>query len=59
MQYPVEILNRQADIFRMAGHMLGQCLLLHLGLVVSPVAPAHQSAFFLLASKPVPEFSLR
>ncbi len=35
MQYPVEVLNRAADIFRMAGHMLGQRLLLRLGLVVS------------------------
>jgi ABC transporter substrate binding protein len=34
-QYPVEVLNRAADIFRMAGHMLGQRLLLRLGLVVS------------------------
>src|SRR5262245_30362699 len=35
IQYPVEVLNREADIFRMAGHMLGQCFLLRLGLVVS------------------------
>jgi hypothetical protein len=36
-QYPVEVLNRAADIFRMAGHMLGERLLLFLlrpGLVV-------------------------
>src|SRR6266446_2525024 len=33
--YPVEVLNRAADIFRMAGHMLGQRLLLRRGLVVS------------------------
>jgi hypothetical protein len=25
-QYPVEVLNRAADIFRMAGHMLGKRL---------------------------------
>ena len=30
VQYPVEVLNREADIFRMAGHMLGQRLLLFL-----------------------------
>jgi hypothetical protein len=35
MQYPVEVLNRAADIFRMAGHMLGKRLRLRLGLVVS------------------------
>ena len=35
IHYPVEVLNRAADIFRMAGHMLGQRLLLRLGLVVS------------------------
>jgi len=38
MQYPVEVLNRAADIFRMAGHMLGERLLLfllHHGLGVS------------------------
>ena len=29
-QYPLEVLNRAADIFRMAGHMLGQRLLLFL-----------------------------
>ena len=34
-QYPLEVLNRAADIFRMAGHMLGQPLLLCPGLVVS------------------------
>ena len=34
MQYPVEVLNRAADIFRMAGHMLRERLLLRLGLVV-------------------------
>src|SRR5438093_3494821 len=28
--YPVEVLNRAADIFRMAGHMLGKRLLLFL-----------------------------
>jgi hypothetical protein len=37
MQYPVEILNHAADIFRMVGHVLGQRLLLRLGLVVSLV----------------------
>src|SRR5256714_9248269 len=36
-QDPLEVLNRAADIFRMAGHMLGQRLLLRLGLVVSLV----------------------
>ena len=35
MQYPVEVLNREADIFRMAGHMLGKRLRLRLGVVVS------------------------
>src|SRR5262249_9486694 len=38
MQYPLEVPNRAARIFRMAGHMLGQRLLLfllHDGLVVS------------------------
>jgi hypothetical protein len=30
MQYPPEVFNRAADIFRMAGHMLGQRLLLFL-----------------------------
>jgi len=38
--YPIEVLNRAADIFMMAGHMLGQRLLLfllRLGLVVSLV----------------------
>jgi hypothetical protein len=37
LQYPLEVLNREADMFRMAGHMLGQRLLLFLhrgGLVV-------------------------
>jgi hypothetical protein len=34
-QYPLEVLNRAADIFRMAGHMLGKRLRLRLGLVVS------------------------
>src|SRR6516162_4438452 len=29
-QYPVEVLNRAAGVFRMAGHMLGQRLLLFL-----------------------------
>ena len=29
-QYPVEVLNRAADIFRVAGHMLGERLLLFL-----------------------------
>jgi len=28
MQYPVEVLNRAADIFRMARHMLRERLLL-------------------------------
>ena len=37
IHYPVEVLNRAADIFRMAGHMLGKRLLLRLGLVVSLV----------------------
>src|SRR5215831_1263750 len=39
-QYPVEVRNRAAGIFRMAGHMLGERLLLfllHHGLVVSVV----------------------
>jgi hypothetical protein len=35
MHYPAEVLHRAADIFRMAGHMLGQRLLHRLGLVVS------------------------
>src|SRR6266545_1297998 len=38
VHYPLEVLNRAADIFRMAGHMLGQRLLLfllHHGLGVS------------------------
>jgi hypothetical protein len=35
MQYPVEVLNREADIFRMAGHMLGKRLRLGLGFIVS------------------------
>jgi hypothetical protein len=40
MHYPLEVLNRAAGIFRMAGHMLGQSLflfLLHYGLGVSLV----------------------
>jgi hypothetical protein len=37
MQYPSEVLNRAADIFRMAGHMLGKRLLLRPGIVVSVV----------------------
>ena len=36
-QYPVEVLNRAADIFRMASHVLGERLLLRPGLVVSVV----------------------
>jgi hypothetical protein len=42
-QYPVEVLNRAADIFRMAGHMLGKRLLLfllHHGLVVCVIRGA-------------------
>jgi hypothetical protein len=38
IHYPVEVLNRAAGIFRMAGHMFGERLLLfllRLGLVVS------------------------
>jgi hypothetical protein len=35
MHYPLEVLNRAADIFRMAGHMLGQRLLLRLALVLA------------------------
>jgi hypothetical protein len=35
MQYPLEVLNRAADIFRMARHMLGERLLLRLGLVLA------------------------
>ena len=35
MHYPLEVLNRAADIFRMSGHMLGQRLLLRLGLVLA------------------------
>jgi hypothetical protein len=35
--YPLEVLNCAADIFRMAGHMLRERLLLRLGLVVSLV----------------------
>src|SRR5215471_2608547 len=42
-QYPVEVLNRAADIFRMAGHMLGQRLPLRLGLVVSSVDDGTQT----------------
>jgi putative tryptophan/tyrosine transport system substrate-binding protein len=44
-QYPVEVLNRAADIFRMAGHMLGKRLLffpLHRGLVVDVVDDGRQ-----------------
>jgi hypothetical protein len=54
MQYPFEVLNRAADIFRMAGHMLGQRLLhrLGLGLVVFFVDDGMQ-AF------PLPPFPLR
>src|SRR5262249_51160589 len=37
MQYPLEVLNRAAAIFRMAGHMLGERLLHRRGLVVSLV----------------------
>src|SRR5262249_26216246 len=45
IQYPVEVLNRAADIFRMAGHMLGERLLLfllHRGLVVDVVDDGRQ-----------------
>jgi hypothetical protein len=45
IQYPLEVLNREADIFRMAGHMLGQRLLLfllHHGLGISFVDDGRQ-----------------
>ena len=35
--YPVEVLNHAANIFRMAGHVLGKRLRLRLGVVVSLV----------------------
>jgi len=46
VQYPVEVLNRAADIFRIAGHMLGERLLLfllHRGLVVDVVDDGRQT----------------
>ena len=43
MQYPVEVLNRAAAIFSMAGHMLGERLLHRGGLVVSLVGDDAQA----------------
>src|SRR6266511_3579512 len=48
VHYPLEVLNRAADIFRMAGHMLGKRLLLfllHHGLGVSFVDDGLQLAW--------------
>src|SRR5215831_4166186 len=37
LQYPVEVLNRAARVFGVGGYMLGEHLLLRLGLIVSLV----------------------
>src|SRR5215831_12139583 len=36
-QYPVEVLNCAALVFGVGGYMLGECLLLRLGLIISLV----------------------
>ena len=50
VQYPVEVLNRAADIFRMASHVLGKRLLLRLGLVVSVVDDDSSMIQFIVRS---------
>jgi hypothetical protein len=45
MQYPVEVPNRTADIFRMIGHMLSKHLLHRRGLVVVSLVDDGRQAF--------------